>query len=70
MSLDSVCRFRCSVCGRLTAGKVPNSDGRYAADKSERYPRMHRRPFGEPCPGVYEFAEWVEVSLATGEPVA
>lgn len=49
-------RFKCVVCGKLTAGCVPR-DG----DRSQRYPRRHDRRWGEVCPGIYVFAEWVEV---------
>ena len=54
-------RFKCAVCGKLTAGKIPLPAGGYHADKSERWPRMHRLAEGKPCPGVYVFAEWVDV---------
>ena len=52
-----VTRFKCVVCGKITAGR---QTGRYS-DRSERYPRRHAGPDGEWCPGNIEYAEWVEV---------
>lgn len=57
-------RFRCVVCGKFTAGKVPP-----AGDLSERFPRRHKSEYGDPCPGVYQFAEWVDVDDGEGEMV-
>jgi len=48
-------RFKCVVCGKLTAGKVP-----VAGDGSQRYPRKHASEYGDPCPGCFIFADWVE----------
>lgn len=63
----SQARFKCRVCGKLTAGR--QTDGpRNLSDLSERYPRRHK--VGDAyCPGIYEEADWVEVDEA-GEPVA
>lgn len=55
-------RFKCVVCGKLTAGKIPNPGvGWGPADLSARYPRKHRDKDGEVCEGVYQEAEWVDV---------
>lgn len=51
-----VTRFKCVICGKLTAGKIP-PDG----DLSERYPRRHGSKYGNPCPGCFQFAKWVDV---------
>jgi hypothetical protein len=52
-------RFRCVVCGRLTAGRMPR-EGDAMGDTSERWPRRHTIA-GEVCAGVYRLAEWVDV---------
>lgn len=53
--------FKCVVCGKLTAGRVPR-DGWIRGDRSERFPRRHNVD-GEPCPGNIEFTEWISVKL-------
>lgn len=55
-----ITRFKCVVCGKLTAGRVPREAGA-DGDLSARFPRRHNRPGGDVCPGVYELAEWVDV---------
>jgi hypothetical protein len=52
-------RFRCRVCGKLTAGRMPR-EGRASGDTSERWPRRHAVA-GRVCEGVYHLAEWVDV---------
>lgn len=55
-------RFKCVVCGKLTAGKMPPpGKGWGPADTSARYPRRHNGPDGKVCEGVYQEAEWVDV---------
>jgi hypothetical protein len=54
-----VTRFRCVVCGKLTAGRIPPPDGSCQADRSERFPRRHKATGGAPCKGNLELAEWV-----------
>lgn len=49
-------RFRCSVCGKLTAGRMPKK-----GDTSARFPRRHYEQNGRLCPGVFRDAEWVDV---------
>jgi len=53
-------RFRCVVCGKLTAGRIPN---RGHADLSFRFPRRHKLRDGHEvfdCPGNIIEAEWVD----------
>lgn len=57
-----VTRFRCAVCGALTAGRVPRG-----GDGTLRYPRRHSRD-GEPCPGNNIEAERVDVEAPRGSP--
>ncbi len=52
-----ITRYKCVVCGKLTAGR---QTGKHS-DRSERFPRRHNGPDGEPCPGNIEFAEWIDV---------
>ena len=52
-------RFRCVVCGKLTAGRLPRT-GREQGDTTARFPRRHQCN-GEPCPGNVRHAEWVDV---------
>lgn len=57
-----VTRFKCTVCGKLTAGKMPNPGAGWGpADTSARFPRKHRDKKGKVCKGVYRFAEWIDV---------
>ena len=53
-------RFRCAVCGKLTAGRVPVSftNHRDRGDGTFRYPRRHNVN-GKPCPGNIQEAVWV-----------
>ncbi len=47
--------FKCGVCGKLTAGKVPkNGDGTLI------FPRRHRVK-GILCKGIFIAAEWIDV---------
>ena len=54
-------RFRCVVCGKVTAGRI-GQDGGFRGDGSHRYPRKHRVD-GEVCPGVVQDAEWVDIPV-------
>lgn len=53
-------RFRCVVCGKLTAGCLPRINGR-GGPNSVRFPRKHRDKTGALCEGNDLFAEWVVV---------
>lgn len=53
-------RFRCPVCLRLTAGRIPRERGA-SGDKSFRFPRRHHDANGQPCPGNVQEAEWIDV---------
>jgi len=53
-------RFRCVVCGKITAGRLPRE-----GDGTFYYPRRHKKD-GFPCPGnVYE-AEWIKENKEKG----
>jgi hypothetical protein len=52
-------RFRCVVCGKLTAGRMPR-EGREVGDTTARFPRRHHHN-GRPCPGNIQLAAWVDV---------
>lgn len=52
--------YQCTVCGRLTAGRLPRW-GREVGDGTFMYPRRHRDR-GKPCPGNIREAHWVEVA--------
>ncbi len=46
-------RFRCVVCGNLSAGRVPTG-----GDGTARYPRRHKtKGTGFDCPGIYHEAD-------------
>lgn len=44
-------RFRCAVCGKPTAGRLPRG-----GDGTFYYPRRHQGPDGKPCEGNYREA--------------
>lgn len=50
-------KFKCVVCGKLTAGRIPRYGG-ISGDYSFRYPRRHQVN-GKDCPGNIEEAEWI-----------
>lgn len=52
-----ITQYKCIICDKVTSGR---RTGKHS-DGSERYPRRHKGPDGEPCPGNYEFAEWISV---------
>lgn len=56
-------RFRCVVCGKLTAGRIGRAtDPPYErGDTSHRFPRRHNGKDGKDCPGNVESAQWVDV---------
>lgn len=62
----TVTRFKCAVCGKVTAGRVPVNprNHRERGDGTFRYPRKHRGPDGKPCPGNSQEAKWVNVPRA------
>ena len=59
--MSSVTRFKCVVCGKLTAGRLPREHGRFYGDGTFRYPRRHKGADGKECRGVWDEAEWVKV---------
>lgn len=63
-------RYQCVKCGKLTAGRRPREHGRHYGDGSFFYPRRHKSAHGDPCPGVYEEATWVEAVVGKVEPLA
>jgi hypothetical protein len=58
-------RFKCAVCGKITAGRI-GRDGRHVGDGSGRYPRRHNVD-GKPCLGNIQEAEWVDVLVSVNE---
>lgn len=67
-----VTRFKCVVCGKVTAGRLPrlawnkgtlDHDRRltFRYDTDFRYPRKHKDASGQTCKGSFMEAEWVEV---------
>jgi hypothetical protein len=63
-------RFKCVVCGKLTAGRLPVNphNHRERGDGTFWYPRRHKGKDGEPCPGNIEEAQIIEVKQeAAGE---
>jgi len=58
-----ITRYKCVVCGKVTAGRLPQNPSRHreAGDGTLMYPRRHKGKDGKPCPGNIEHAEWVEV---------
>ena len=61
-------RFKCPKCGKLTAGRMPR-DGIGPGNGTFYYPRRHKSEFGDPCPGSYDEAEWVEEEVGRVEPM-
>lgn len=58
-----ITRFRCVVCGKLTAGRIPVNphNHREVGDGTFYYPRRHKGLDGKDCPGNIEEAEMVNV---------
>lgn len=57
-------RVRCVVCGKVSGGRLPRLPwGRHGTgrvgDGTFRFPRRHKGPDGQPCPGNIEEAEWL-----------
>ncbi|AFU88230.1 hypothetical protein CcrColossus_gp360 [Caulobacter phage CcrColossus] len=61
-------RFQCVRCGKLTGGRRPR-DGIGPGDGSYYWPRRHKSDLGDPCPGIYDEAEWVEREVGRVEPL-
>jgi hypothetical protein len=55
-----VTRFRCVVCGKMTAGRLPRDGRHFPGDGSGRYPRRHKGVDGKPCKGNIELVDWVD----------
>lgn len=58
-------RFRCVVCEKVTAGRMPREASGRPADTTARYPRRHKDEYGRDCPGSIRPAEWVDVEEQT-----
>lgn len=56
-----VTRFRCTVCGKLTTGRVPGTKW-MKGDGTWRYPRRHKVK-GKPCTGNLLEAEWIDIEV-------
>jgi len=55
-------KYKCSSCGKLTSGRLPTKH-RQKGDGSFMFPRRHASIQGDPCPGIYEEATWVDVEI-------
>ena len=64
---DYGARFRCVVCGKLTAGRRPRAVWREEPDGTLIYARKHRTANGEVCEGSYKEAEWVPLGSTRPE---
>jgi len=51
--------WRCKVCGKVTAGRLPRA-GRHVGDGTFMFPRRHKGSDGQPCRGNIQEAEMVE----------
>lgn len=60
-----VTRYKCVVCGKVTAGRLPVNQGRHRerGDGSFYFPRRHAGPDGETCEGVFDEAVPVDVEV-------
>lgn len=59
----TVTRFKCVVCGKITAGRLPREHRHCPGDTSFYFPRRHSIN-GEQCDGSLKEAEWVEVEVS------
>lgn len=57
-----VTRFKCVVCGKLSAGRMPRINSRNEGDTTARWPRWHAVN-GKVCDGNFKEAEWVDVPV-------
>lgn len=55
-------KFQCSVCGKITAGRLPSAGRGDEGDGSFYFPRRHKGLDGKPCAGNIEEAIWITVS--------
>lgn len=55
-----ITKYRCVICGKLTAGRLPNAGWGNVGDGTFIFPRYHKHK-GKPCPGNVLEAEWVNV---------
>lgn len=53
--------FKCAVCGKETAGRMPNDKG-FQGDTSFRFPRRHKVN-GKNCEGNIQEAIWIDKRL-------
>ena len=58
--MKTITKFKCSACGKLTAGRI-SRDGKQVGDTSARFPRRHKNKEGKACPGNILEAEWMEM---------
>jgi hypothetical protein len=61
MKRSIITMFKCAVCGKITAGRMPKNHSRHQGDTSGRFPRRHKGKDGKPCAGNIEEAEWVTI---------
>jgi hypothetical protein len=61
--IQVVLKFRCIICGKLTAGRKPRAAWT-KGDGTARFPRRHKiKGTDKPCPGNIIEATWVEIRL-------
>lgn len=53
-------KYRCVICGKVSAGRLPRQTGRNTGDTSFYYPRRHKVN-GKPCAGNIREAEVVAI---------
>ena len=59
-------RFKCTVCGKVTAGRLPKQ-GHYKGNGTFWYPRRHSVG-GNPCEGNILEADWVDNFIENAQP--
>jgi len=67
LTAGSAYRFRCTVCGKLTLGRLPRS-GYHKEAGVEMYPRRHSGADRLQCAGNVLAAEWVIVARTVTRP--
>jgi len=65
MKMKAKTRFKCVVCGKITAGRI-GREGAANGDTSHRFPRRHQFN-GKDCPGNIEEAKWVDIKTPASE---
>lgn len=56
----TVMRFRCRVCGKITAGRLSRRHGRFPSDTTFYFPRRHNVN-GKQCEGSLREAKEIDI---------